>query len=228
MRPPASKNDSESCCITMSVVQLSHHSEVRTTKTYKRRVSFELTEDGSIAQYEISACRHSQCQEIVPDAVWIESTEWKAMRKSAALIANTVCNDDHIWSAPMDQGYIATVESVFKLTAHRQQIPDSLREDLNFWTCVGLSRRGLENYILPRSYRRERSRRRRKVVESVMYIQEECWGVGMNKNRASQLICTASEKFSRPGRAFAAILAAADASAVQDKKFKESPFDSMR
>lgn len=229
MRPPMmSKIDSERSCITMTVVPSPHNSTMSTKETHEpqRHVRFELTEDGSIAKYEIPACctHANSISPGISDAVWIEKMEWKAMRKSAVLIAKTVCNEDNVLSAPMDRGYIATVETVFKLTAHDQQIPDLLREDLNFWACIGLSRRGLENYTLGRSYRRERQRRRRKVVESVMYIQEECWGVGMDRYRATQLISAASEKFSRPARTFAAIMAAADASAVQHKKFKESPF----
>lgn len=178
-----------------------------------KRVTFESTADGSIVERHIAPLQHD---ENVLDDVWIESHEWKRIRKSAAHMAETVCDGDHVWTASLDRGYVATMEKVFALCATTTQLSDALIDDLNFWTCVGVSRRGLEKYTLGGAQRRQRSKWRRRVIECVMYIQEECWGVEMDYDRSSQLICAASQKFSRLGRRFAFTVAAADEFAARN------------
>ena len=88
-----------------------------------------------------------------------------------------------------------------------------VRDDLEFWVSVGGCRRGLERLMLP-NLKGNKSQRRSDVVDSVLFVQQECWERGMSYDASSELMSVASEQSSRASIRFARALGAADAVAA--------------
>jgi hypothetical protein len=176
-------------------------------------VSIELTVDGSVAK----SCILDDpwhFGDVHDDDLWIPYPEMKLMWQLAFNFSRTICKEDSVLSE-LNQPYVSTMESVYSLYNWGKQVTDRLRDNLYFWACVRIEYRGLEKYSLGKSHQRERQRCWRQVIKSVIFMQEDCRGVDMDYARASQLICAASEKFSRAGRSFSAEIAMADAYAAK-------------
>lgn len=90
----------------------------------------------------------------------------------------------------------------------------AVREELAFWMQVGHSRRGLERYIVEDL--RCGCHERRRMIQKIVFMGQQ----QEKSHQVAETIRLASEKVSQPARAFAEIVAAADAAAVSSNNNK--------
>ena len=173
----------------------------------EKRVSFVESCDGQVLS---DAC---DAQHPLDKTLWLDEDEWIDIRKRGQDVIDSVQNGDEIWSQARKHSYAATMSRVWTLCRRGKDLSPALKMELQFWTSIGHSRRGLEKYILTK-VQSERQRARRRHTEAVLFVQAQCWKKRMNCESSGRLLRVSSEKFSRSAVTFAIVLAEADAGAV--------------
>lgn len=173
------------------------------------RVCFEESSKGQVKTESHNA------QHPLDVTQWYTKDEWADIRHSGQVVIDSVTAGDVIWSQARRRSYVKTMTRVYRVCAKDRPLSEAMKEELIFWTCIGHSRRGLENYTLP-EVQQERSRRRRQHREGIFFVQDQCWDADMGMDQTARLLKAASEKLSRATKQFATTLAEADSHAVEN------------
>jgi hypothetical protein len=172
-----------------------------------KSVRFAVSREGHVLTTESCEAKHSLDQ-----TNWMNKEEWKAMRRSAQSVVDSVQKGDIIWSEARRHSYIKTMTKVWRSCVRGKELSESMKDELRFWTTIGHSRRGLEKHTLS-EVQGERTRHRREHIEGIMFVQDQCWDNGLDEYQRARLLRVASEKLSKATKKFALILADADAHA---------------
>jgi len=179
-----------------------------------------------IKEYEIPS--KLSREEINDRLVWWQQKEFSAIKRSAFETTEEIKYGDESFADVIERrSYKETLKAVHR-TSHLQasqklkKMDKSLAKDIEFWFTVGHARRGLEKFILE-EIRAERERRRLKVITGVLFIQRQCYEIGMCQDQQDRLMRVTSERLTRAAQHLAQAYAKADAAAAQSMFYEPSP-----
>lgn len=175
----------------------------------RKQVRFAFAPDGRVLTEELEA----KCP--LDESLWMSKEEWGQVRQSAQTVVALIQKGDAIWSQARRHSYAKTMSKSWKACVKGKDISKSLMGEINFWTSIGHTRRGLEKHsICDLQYARQKGRREH--IAGIMFVQDQCSDHGMNFEETERVLRAASERLSSAATKFAAILATSDACAVDN------------
>mmetsp|Transcript_21907 Transcript_21907/g.37265 ORF Transcript_21907/g.37265 Transcript_21907/m.37265 type:complete len:270 (-) Transcript_21907:562-1371(-) len=186
--------------------------------TNQKRVTFELTDYGDVRTYRYESPYVRS--ELIDESLWWSAGEFGFIRSSAMLLTSKVRNgdDEDELTTYRRNSYRKSLSKAYRLSVKSADLPRNAREDLEFWVNLGDSRRGLEKFILE-DMRRDRDKRRDKLVGAVRTAQDRCKERGCPSGQKAEMLRNVSEGSSRHAKRFARVMAIADEYAANLEKY---------
>ena len=155
---------------------------------------------------------------------WWQPREMQAIRQGAYDVVKAMDDGgDFFWEKLGQKPYRRVLHKVYKscVAGKQKELSPATRNDLDFWVGIGHTRRGLERCTVAATVGKERRRRRSKLIENVLFVQERCWEEGLSYTQTAKLTRVASERESTIAARFAALLGSADAAAVRNDAMEQ-------
>ena len=118
--------------------------------------------------------------------------------------------DDHLDDNPNRKtSYRKSLSKAYRLSQKNGELPRNCREDLAFWINLGVSRRGLEKFMVD-DMKRDRERKREKAYAAVKAAQEKAIERRANEEQTANLVAGAYQSHTKWSAKFARVLGVAD------------------
>lgn len=206
----SSLDDEASLSSTISVDCKKTENVFNSTSTRPRRVRFNEKHN---VEHHNTAIFAEDCAEL-----WYQSHEYRQFKNNAMYMAKEITRSEQTNRAPFSYGrvvlraYEACLDAPHETNA--SVLTPNERHHLHRWAEVATSRLGLERWSV-REIGRDKSRRRRDIVDIILDIQD--FYSNLTLEQREQKICSTSQTISRPSRLFARTIAESQA-AVLDKE----------
>lgn len=202
-----SEQDDASVSSTLTVDRL-NDKQISVVPETKKRVTFDM-EKNATNTYDSTLNDEKNSQ-------WYGLHEYKEFKHLAKQAANQIITIESRNRAPFSYQRVMkkTFDTCLHETCDRDEIlPESEFLHLLRWVEVATSRCGLEKWSL-QHLSRDRSIRRRELIQTVLNIQQNSISVS-NTDDIDEFIRTTCENISRPSRLFARVMAKALEAAEQ-------------
>jgi len=189
----------------------------------RKRVRFLQTGLGEVMTESFPA------QYPVDKSLYLNKDEFIDIRMSAKDVVDSIVEKgDHVWSQARRASYVKTFSRAYQCCVKGREPSHGMKKELIFWTTIGHSRRGLEKFTLS-DVQDRRLMRRREHLQSILFVQQQCWNEDMDFDQMSRLLRVTSIHTSKPAQKLAQLLAVADEGAVwTDSNVLDSPIPSPK
>lgn len=158
-----------------------------------RRVHFAMTESGDVKTTSQEATFDRAL--VADQTLWWTKGQRSAIRQ-AAMMDVAIARGDMCFDEQPESSFIKAVSQSYDYLRQGEDVPQSIQAEFAVEIAMEHSLRGLEKFAVE-EMKEDRVRRRKMVLESVLYVQEKCDVDCVDVAMRTDFIRFASEAFSQ-------------------------------
>lgn len=158
-----------------------------------RRVHFAMTESGDVKTTSQEATLYRAL--VADQSLWWTKGQRSAIRQ-AAMMDVAIARGETCFDGQPESSFIKAVSQSYGYLRQGEDVPQSIKAEFAAEIAMEHSLRGLEKFAVD-EMKEDRVRRRKMVLESVLYVQEKCEVDCVDVTMRTDFIRFASEAFSQ-------------------------------